>query len=55
MSAAVGPAADIDRNADGGWMAGSVFNVNPHNGCVSAHALRTKTDRIDAVFQQLFH
>lgn len=55
VTAAVGPAAHVDGDADSGGMAGSVLDVDPHDRVVSAHALGPQADGIDTVLQELLH
>ena len=55
VASAVAPAADVDRNADGGGMAGRILDVDAHDGVLSAHTLGAQADGIDAVLEELFH
>ncbi len=36
-------------------MAGCIFDVDAHDGVLSAHALRSEADGIDAVLEEFFH
>ena len=55
VSASVAPAAYVDRYADGGRMTGRILDIDAHDGIPAAHALGTKADGVDAVFQKLLH
>ena len=49
VAAAVRPTADIHGNADGRRMTGSILDMHTHDGVLSTHALRAKTNGVDAV------
>ena len=55
MSTSVGPASNIDGNADCGWMSCCILDMNTHNGIFATHTLRSKSDFIDTVFKQFLH
>ena len=50
MTAAMAPAAYIQRTADDGWMACRILDMDTHDRVVPAHALRSKAECIDAIF-----
>ena len=46
VASSVAPASHVHGNTDDGRMARSVFDIDTEHGILSAHALRSKADRI---------
>ena len=55
VAAAMRPASYVYGYADGGRMSCGVLDMYAHNGVLTAHTLRSKANRVDAVFQKLLH